>query len=527
MQNSWFSLVPPIIVVSAAFITRNLAISLILGLIIGGLIVADGSLFIATSLIGNRLFEHLQDVDSLYTYAFLLIIATIIALLNRTGGAIACAQSIIRKISSKKTAETSSVLLSHLLAIDDYLSILTTGYVMQAITDQFKIPRLKLAFLVHSLAGVVVILVPISTWVAFLTSQLDLVGINLANAETTKITADPFFIHLQTIPFIFYSLLMIASVLFIIRRGLSFGPMHSHEQAKVSHEIEHKKVPTHTDFAPIRGTTTDLLLPLFTLWSTVLIGIAYMGDYWIFGGTRSLLGAFQNNDQAFFVMFIAGIITLTASSIFALVRNVIKVNELSNIAQDGFLLMYSPIIVVILASTLGAMLKSDLLTGQYLANILLGTLPIALLPVTFFIVTLIVALFTGSAWGTFALMLSIAIPMLISLLQVIIPVDPNTIPILFPVLGAIFSGAVCGDHISPISETTVMTATSTDSDPIKHSYTQFLYALPAILSSMVAFLLTGYLIYYPLWLNVIISLGTGTCICFAMLYILNYVWEKT
>jgi tetracycline resistance efflux pump len=491
----------------------------------GGLLVMDGNIVGTTSLISKRLGGQLSDIDSLYTYGFLLIIGMIVALLNNTGGAIACAQSIIKKIRTKKAAEMSSVALSFLLSIDDYLSILTTGYVMQPLTDQFRISRLKLAFLVHSLAGVLVVLVPISSWAAFLTSQLDIVGINLAHTGATKIAADPFFVHLQSIPFIFYSLLMIGSVLFIIKTGISFGPMAQCE-LELNNQVSNEKNYNPTQFEQTRGTTADLLVPLITLISSVLIGIAYTGGYYLFGGTNTLLQAFQSNNQTFFVMFMAGILTLVISSLFALIRNVTTFNQLPLIISGGFSLMLSPIIVVILASTLGTMLKTDLLTGNYLASLLIGKLSLTLLPVTFFLVSLIMTLFTGSAWGTFALMLSITIPMLISLLEIALPTTPTAMPILFPVLGAIFSGAICGDHISPISETTIMTATSTGTNPIEHAYTQFPYALPAIIGSIIGFLLTGFLMSYSLWINALVSLGTGFVVCFGLLYIFSNVFPK-
>jgi Na+/H+ antiporter NhaC len=156
----------------------------------------------------------------------------------------------------------------------------------------------------------------------------------------------------------------------------------------------------------------------------------------------------------------------------------------------------------------------------------MNTLSIALLPVTFFIASLICAIFTGSSWGTFALMLSIAIPMITSLLQFTTPVTPELIPILFPTIGAIFSGGVCGDHISPISETTIMTATSTGTSPIDHTYTQFPYALPAIIGTIVAFIVSGHVIHLPHWINALVSFGSGLGICLSLLVIFNFLWRK-
>lgn len=518
MTPTWLSLLPPIIVIISVLITKRLNTSLGLGIITAALITTHGNLSKAGLFILQRTGEHLRDVDQLYIYTFLIAISSIITLITHTGSASAAARIISRRVQSKKAAETSSIFLSFLLSIDDYLSILTVGYITRPLADRLAIARVKIAFLAHALAGPVVILVPISSWAAAILAQLDQAGITLDAQQQTTIVADPFFTYLHTIPFMFYSLLIIASVFFIVRMGISFGPLYQYEQQtqpkEIEHEHEHKN---KKDFHSL----TELLLPLVLLPTGVIFGILFSGDYRLFGGDASFVEAFKNNDQTFLVMSLVGIMTFIISYSYSLIRRQVFLHDLPTILGGGIRLMYNAILMIMLATILGVFLRENLMTGSYLASLLLNAIPISLLPVMIFITSLIITMSTGSAWGTFALMIPIVVQMLISLFQLTPPIVPEAISIFFPALGAIFSGAVCGDHISPFSETTIMTATSTDTKPLEHSYTQFPYALPAIIGSMIAFLLAGLLSTYAFWLNVTLSLGAGLIFCLGMLYSLN------
>jgi tetracycline resistance efflux pump len=523
MAETWLSLTPPLLVILIASWTRKINKGLVIGILTAGLIACDGSLTQAGALIGERIAEHFQDVDALYLYAFLFIIGSLIALLRYTGGAIAFAHEVTKKIRKKVTAETSTILLSFGLTIDDYLSILTNGYVMRTVMDRMHIPRVKLAYLIHSLSGPLVILVPISSWIAAITVYLDQAGVNLDGNQHTKILADPFFVYMQTIPFAFYSLLLITSVFFIVLARISYGPMYTYEHGHLAPSPE--KTPEEYLDLP-RGTTADLMLPIAILLLTVFIGFPYAGGYSLFGGTRSLIEAFQNNDHTFSILCGGGFLALSIGIIFGLIRKKVFLSEVPHIIKEGILIMYSPIIMIILASIFGSMLKSDLLTGKYLAMLLLGKVSVSILPVMFFLVSLACAIFTGSAWGTFALIFSIAIPMLPSLFEIPTPALPEQINVLFPILGAIFSGSVCGDHISPLSETTVMSATSSGVTPLEHAYTQVAYALPVIFATACAFIVSGNLLSYPLWINSFISVCTGVMVCFTVIFALHWWWHR-
>lgn len=531
MQATWLVLLPPCIVLLSAFITKRLNFSLMLGILVGAFIAADFSiaLMIKTSI--DRLAQTVSDIDNLQMYAFLFMLSILVVLLNRTGGANAFARALTTRLRSGRMAETSSILLSSALFIDDYLSGLTVGYVMRPITDQFKIPRTKLAYLVHSLTGPLVILAPISSWVAAITSTLDQAGVAPAGHEGSKIIGDPFFVYLETIPYIFYSLLTIASVWFIVRMRLSFGPMHTHEKiAQDTGNLFGGKEAIAERFeadATKVGSLADLLVPLFTLICSVFAGSLWVGDFYLFGGTRGLLDAFKHNNKIFLVLFVSGIISLLVSFMFALVRRRITMQEIPTIVMDGIQLMKNAVLMVILASTLGKILRIDLLTGEYLSATLHGSLAIEFLPFIFFVVSTITAMLTGSSWGTMMLLIPLAIPMLTSLAHIPLPATPEMIPLFFPVLGAIFSGSVCGDHLSPISETTIMAATSSGAYPLAHAQTQFPYAIPAIVSSGFCFLLTGFLANYSFALRFIVPLTSSILLCFGLLLLMNRMPKKS
>jgi len=523
MEPSWLSLIPPLIVLVTACVFRKLYLSLLIGIMTAALISTSYSPAKSTVLIAERFYQYISDKDSIYMYAFLIIIGCIIMLICTTGGISAFAHHMKKRFSSKRTVESSSLLLSALVGIDDYLNSITVGHVMQPIADRFGIARTKLAYLLHAMSGPLVILVPISSWAAVITTNLDSSGISLVATKTTKILGDPFYVYLKTLPFIFYSLFTIFSVWYIVHRQLSYGPMHT-DEAKA-----HKKaqsVSAETTTSSETYSLLDIIVPLVTLLCSVIIGILYTGGYWLLGGNHSLIDAFKNNTQNSLVLVVASLITLGVTLILGYIRNKVRIEALPTIIRDGFLLMAPAILMLILANTLGYILRFDLLTGDYLAHSFLGALSVTFVPVMFFIITAITALLTGTSWGTMALMLPIAIPMLTSMLALPIPAPIASIPILFPTLGAIFSGAVCGDQLSPLSETTIMVATSAGSSAFAHFFTQFPYAIPAFIASILSFLISGWYMTRPLWFNLSISLLLGILACIILLQILQKLWNR-
>jgi len=505
MHNSIIVLLPPLIVLISAFITRRLNPSLLLGVISAGFIAANFSPWGSSQLIFSRFIEQITDIDNLLLYAFLLMIGVLITLIGRTGGATAFGRAITRHIKNGTMVETATIMFSSVLCIDDYLSSLTVGYVMQPLTDQYRIPRAKLAFLAHSLAGPMVVLMPISGWISFMTAQLNLAGID----TDAKILMEPFFAYLSSLPFMLYSFGMIASTWFIVRAGISYGAMKKHEEiAQKEGNFFGGKDPIIRGFKKSevgQGTIWDLLVPLISLISFVLIGMPLMQSFF----------------SSELVLCLSVLGALVISIVFATIRSKLSTSTIPTIFAQGSFLMSEAVVMVVLASILGTMLKSDLFTGHYLAHALLGSISIAFLPAMFFGISVIIATITGSSWGTMALMLPIAVPMLTSFTGVALPTAPANIPLLFPLLGAIFSGSVCGDQISPISETTIMASTSSGCYPLDHAYTQAFYAIPAIIWAAIGFVLCGFLTGASFWLQAAITSAVtviGSCLT---LYVLS------
>lgn len=586
MEISWLSLVPPLLVVICAFTIKNINLSLFMGIVSASLIVTDWSITGAFTLLASHAKTQFMDIEKLYLYSFLIITAILITLFNHTGCITSFSQLVTRRIKNARTIQISSIIVSFLLFIDDYLSILTVGFIMTPLADRFAIARHKLAYLVHTLAGPLVILAPISSWVGAITTYISDAGIQpTAGTGLTgvaqsgvQILADPFFIYLGTIPFIFYSFLTVGSALFIVHSNISYGPMSYFENLARTHknsdstspdlsisscdtdpahihihhvgslapdapEISSEPLNTlHTGWlsesasAPELSTKNfghatshapasqafDLFIPIVALIFTTFVGILYMGNYHLLGGTLGFMDAVRQSTDLNLVLLLSSIFALLLAIGLSWLRGTLSCRSLPAICHEGAQLMYSVIVMLFFASIFGALLKNDLHTGNYLATTLLMNLPLFLFPVLFFMVSTLITIATGGAWATIALMLPIAVPMITALTSnQAIPIDAAQIPILLPLMGAIFSGAVCGDHLSPICGATIMTSSSTGVDPIEHAYTQFFYALPAVLASLLAFVISGALIQYPLWINSLASLSISFCACFAMLLFLN------
>jgi len=524
MEPSWLSLIPPLIVLIGACATRKILLSIGIGIITAGLIATSGAPQKTILLIVQRFYQNVSDKDSIYMYSFLIIIGFIIMLIFASGGICAFARHMKKRFSSKKAVESSSLVLSALVGIDDYLNSITVGHVIQPIAQRFGIARTKLAYLLHAMAGPLVVLVPISSWAAVITTNLDSSGISLETMNTTtKIVADPFYVYIKTIPFIFYSIFTIFSAWYIVHKKISYGPMKKDEKMaqKAAYKTSQETIECNKS-----NSLYDILIPLSTLLFSVIIGILYTGGYWVLGGNQSLIGAFKNNTQNSLVLLLASLATMLVTILLGFARKKLSHFTVSKAIKDGILLMAPAIVMLIMANTLGNILRFDLFTGDYLAQSFIGALPIMLVPFIFFIITTITALLTGSSWGTIALMLAIAIPMITSMLTTPLPTQMINIPILLPTLGAILSGAVCGDQLSPLSETTIMVSTSAKTTPFAHFFTQIFYAIPALVASTIAFLLSGIYISKKPFINLTISLGFGILICIFLLQLFHILWSK-
>jgi tetracycline resistance efflux pump len=521
MQPTWLSLLPPIIVIAVVCITQRLATSLIIGIISAALITTHGNIMSALIMCMQRCVAHFIDGDNLYVYGALVVISSLITLLTVTGSAAGCARIIGKRMRTAKSVELSTVTLAFLLSIDDYLSILTVGFVMKPIADRCAVARTKLAYIVHALAGPLVMIMPISTWAAAVLVQLDNAGIQL-NAPH-KIIADPFYVYFKTIPFIFYSLLVVISVCFIVITRISYGAIARDEHLLTRHaqKVHAEPIDQHNNHS-----LAELLMPIIILIGGLFLGILYAGDYHLFGGTNSLFEAFKHNNKTFLIFLCSGLSAFTVSIIFSLYKKMIKIADIPIIVWQGIELIKGSVIVIALASVLGSFLRIDLQTGSFIAHLLLDTVSLCLIPVMLFVVSLVITLVTGSAWGTFSLLIPITTQMLITLLHLDTPVSLDQLSLLFPSLGAVLSGAACGNHISPFAETTVMTAVSTGIEPLKHAKTQYEYVVPVIIGSLVAFIIVGFLYTIGLYKSFLIAMSTGCLVSIGLLMIADWIGRR-
>lgn len=514
MNLTWVSLIPPFVVIGAIAVTRRLNVSLFMGIVSAILIVTKGHIFSASFLLCERVIAHFSDMGNIYLYLSLIAISSLITLLTATGSAAACAQIIGRRMHTKRGVEASSILLSFLLSIDDYLSILTVGFVMRPLVDRLGVARAKLAYIVHSLSGPLAIIMPISTWAATILAQLDNAGINLD--PTSKILADPFYVYIKTIPFIFYSLFTIVCVWFVVVRKITYGSMYQHEKNTVERDEPLFEAAMQKEAK--KHSLLELIMPIALLIGVVIVGILYAGSYHLFGGTNSFFEAFRQNNQTFLILFVAGCTAFISSTLLSLRKKIVTVRALPWVIWEGIVLIQAPIVMVILASILGSFLRLDLQTGSYVAYLLLGTVPLYFIPAMLFVTSLAITLTTGSAWGTFSLLIPITTQMIISFVPLESPVLLAHVPLLFPTLGALLSGASCGDHISPFSETTIMIGTSTGIEPLVHTRTQFILALPVVIGTFCAFVVAGLLCHSSLCVSFFASVSAGVSIAIMLLW---------
>lgn len=513
MSQTWFSVIPPLIVLVCATVFRQVSIALIAGILSTAFIASRFSIYATTSLAITRVTQEMFDSANILTALFLITLGVLISLMNQSGGTNAYGNILKRWLKDAQTVKFSSIGLSFCFMIDDFFSILTVGSVMRPISDSFKIPRAKLAYIIDSLSAPLVIIMPMSTWLAMLLMQIQKSGISVDQKVQTLISADQFLTYLNVIPFTFYSFACVLSVFFIVYSHISYGPMAHHEQiAERTGNLfggkEPVKVIKTTEKPAHTPSIADFIIPVGSLILFCIGTILYSGNAKIMGGTNSVIMAIQQAN-IFVSLLTGGLAALLLSLVCMLVRDKVTAQELPEVLYNGLDLMFSSIITLLLAWTFSTMIRSDLQAGSYLATTLTGTIPGWSLPLIFYIVSFITATATGSSWGTIAVIMPIAIPMLPTFFNLSVPTTVEQIPLLYPIIGSIFSGAVAGDHVSPISPTTIMTATSAGAHITDHVSTQLPYAAPGLISCALGYLILGLAISQGYSLTQAFMLGFG------------------
>ena len=472
MFSTFWALIPPIVAIALALITKEVYSSLFVGVVLGGLMASNFS-FAGTvdAVVNDGLIASVADSAGIFV--FLVILGIIVALVNRAGGSQAFGRWASSHIRTKVGAALATFLLGVLIFIDDYFNCLTVGSVMRPLTDEKKISRVKLAYLIDATAAPVCMIAPISSWAAAVSGCVE--------SETYSGLQ----LFVKAIPFNFYSLLTFVFIITISIMGFDYGKMADFEiRAQGGDIVGNTDDIASNDEKPLtdRGRVIDLVLPVVILIITCVLGLLYVGGY--FGGDYAgdFIGAFGNTD-AYVGLPWGGIIALIIIVAYMLLRRVLSFKEAMQCVPQGFIAMVPPILILTLATSLKNM--TGLLGAKFfVAGVMEQAAEglFAFLPAVIFVVACALSFATGTSWGTFGI-----------LIPIVTNIFPETSPLLFVGVSACLAGAVCGDHCSPISDTTIMSSAGAQCNHVDHVATQLPYALTVAALSFVCFIIAGFL----------------------------------
>ncbi len=488
-----------------------------------------------------------MDTDVLCMIGFAFVLGAIIALMNYTGGACALGRLITKKLKNARDAQTASLLLSLFVCVDDYLSSLTVGCIMQPLTDKFGVPRVKLAYLINTMASPLVVLIPVSSWIGIIVKQLGDSGFSIEVAHSFHehihfpggvlnlghnviIHSDPFYTYLKSVPFLFYSFIVIACTWFVVRKKISYGPMQKQEQiAQTTGNLYGGQAPR---FCTMSMQTTgkiylsDFLVPIISLIMSTLIALPYSGGYYLFGGTKTFLESFRSAN-IFPVLLFASSASFILGCLLALARKKITYTTPAIFFGRGIQLMYQSAIIIFFALVFSTLLNKELFTGVYLAKLIAPYISMHWVPLITFIMTTMVAMGTGSSWGTITIMIPISVQLAGTLSGLPNPIALPDIYILLPTIGAVISGSIAGAQLSPIADPVTVSSTSAGCYQIDHVRTQLPYILPPIIGTCISFIAAGFLKINSPSVNALVCIAVGLIVAFSLLMLLNKLYQKT
>ncbi len=485
--NTAWALLPPVIAIALALITKEVYSSLFIGILAGGLLHSNFA-FESTVLhvFNNGIVASLTAPYNMGILIFLVILGAMVSLMNRAGGSAAFGRWAQIHIKSRVGAQLASVLLGCLIFIDDYFNCLTVGSVMRPVTDKHNISRAKLAYLIDATAAPVCIIAPVSSWAAAVASFAeDGQGLNL---------------FIRAIPFNFYAILTVVMMIGLAMMKVEYGPMASHEKnAQEKGDLFSGKNPyanAGSDEVEGKGKVIDLVFPIVVLIVFCVIGMIYSGGF--FEG-EGFVTAFSNSDASVGLM-LGSAFALVVTIIYYLIRRSMSFRDMMESIPEGFKAMVPAILILTFAWSLKGMtdsLGAKLFVEEFVkANARSFQM---LLPAIVFLIGCFLAFATGTSWGTFG--------MLIPIVQSVFPMDN---PLGIVCISACMAGAVCGDHCSPISDTTIMASAGAQCDHVNHVSTQLPYAITCAAVSFVCYVIAGFVPNAFVMLPVAIILMLGT-----------------
>lgn len=507
-KGTLWSLFPPVIAIGLALITKEVYSSLFVGILSGGIIyaAASGTGFEGTfkAVVQDGLITNLSNAYNVGILVFLVVLGIIVVLMNKAGGSRAYGEWAAAHIKGRRGAALSTFFLGVLIFVDDYFNCLTVGSVMRPITDKHNISRSKLAYLIDSTAAPICIIAPISSWAAAVSGTVE--GVNGIS------------LFINTIPYNLYAFLTILMVIFISVSDTDYGPMKIHEDNAKNGDIFTTQNNTYEqDAQPVteRGRVIDLILPVAVLIVFCVVGMIYTGGF--FSGT-DFVTAFANCDAAY-GLSLGSISALIVIIAYYMLRRVLKFNECMDSIAAGFKQMVPAILILTFAWTLKTM-TNHLEAGAFVSGVVQSATALSvLLPVILFVVAIGLAFATGTSWGTFGILIPIVTSVFESELANVS--QTGEIPSMVIIcISACLAGAVCGDHCSPISDTTIMASTGAQCDHVNHVSTQLPYALTVAAVCVVGYLLSGFVH------NVFIVLGFSLALMLAVLFAIRFFVKR-
>lgn len=488
MYASVYSLIPPVVAIVLALITKEVYSSLFVGILIGG-VFWSGFRFekTITHVFQDGIVGVLSDSYNVGILVFLVVLGIMVCMMNKAGGSAAFGRWASKHIKTRVGAQLTTILLGVLIFIDDYFNCLTVGSVMRPVTDQHNVSRAKLSYLIDATAAPVCIIAPISSWAAAVTG--------FVKGE------DGFSIFIRAIPYNFYAILTVVMMVTIVALKFDYGPMKLHEKNAVKGDLytteDRPYATAENEMEEGKGNVIDLVLPILVLIVCCIIGMIYTGGF--FSGT-GFVKAFSGSDASVGLMlgsFFAFIITV----IFYAVRRVLSFSDSMSCVPEGFKAMVPAILILTFAWTLKAMTDS-LGAAEFVANGMqkaAGGL-VSLLPAIIFLVGCFLAFATGTSWGTFGILIPIVVAVFSGTNEQMMIIS----------ISACMAGAVCGDHCSPISDTTIMASAGGQCNHVNHVTTQLPYAITAAIVSCVSYVIAGFVRNPFICMPVSIVLMIGT-----------------
>ncbi len=491
--STFWAIIPPVVAIVLALITKEVYMSLLIGIISGALLYCKFNVLTAVettfSIMGSEIGGNVNIL------IFLVLLGIVVALITKSGASKAYGEWASRTIKSKRGALLSTIFLGALIFVDDYFNCLTVGTVMRPVTDKYKVTRAKLAYIIDATAAPICIIAPISSWAAAVGSSLP---------EGSDV--DGFNLFLRTIPYNLYALLTIAFMIYITVRGMDFGAMKKYEAEVIK---AGKEDTTSDESIEIKGKgkVIDLVLPIVVLIVLCVTAMVYTGG--ILDG-KDIVNAFADCDSSKSLV-LGSFFTLVFMFVFYMIRRVVTFKEFCGSFVDGFKAMTPAIMILCLAWSLSGICSADYLDiGGYVAGVVGGNAMIgAILPCIFFLVAVGLSFATGTSWGTFGILIPIAFPV----------IGTGDLNVLAFAVAAILAGAVCGDHISPISDTTILASAGAQCNHINHVSTQIPYAMCVAACCFIGYLIGG--LCGVAWVGVLVGF-----ICLAISLVAVTIFSK-